>query len=127
MLEWISLIQDGKVVVIEIDEDHNFGYGVSCDVARKCKLYEAWCLEGNSLPVRIIRYNPDAFKVDGKTKRTTKAKREELLLQAISDATKRDGEGLQIQYMFYDIQDGQPVILADEGFTLAECVISSIF
>ena len=94
---------------MEVDEYQHESYGVACDVSRMVKLVEAWLLEGNTLPVRFIRYNPHAYKVDGKTSRVPKKVREARLLEAIREAAEADGEGMQIRYMYYDVESGQPV------------------
>lgn len=116
----------GKVIVLEVDEHQHQGYGVSCDVARMANLYEAWALEGNMLPVRIIRYNPHAFQVDGKAAKVKRSVREARLLEAVRDASKRPGDGLQIQYMYFDMDGKQPVVLQDPAFTLADCCVDAI-
>ncbi|GAQ91168.1 hypothetical protein KFL_007380030 [Klebsormidium nitens] len=84
----------GKIIVIEVDEYQHEGYGVACDVARMLQIYEAWAIEGNSLPVHIIRYNPHTFQIDGKRAAVTRKIREARLLEAINEAAEMESEGL---------------------------------
>lgn len=59
------------------------------------------------IPVHIIRYNSDAFKINGKTRRTSYAERVTLLKTELSNALKTpDFENLLIiQYLWYDQDD----------------------
>lgn len=118
--------RNGKVIVIEVDEDQHRQYGVACEVARMLSIYESWMLEGNTLPVHIIRYNPHAFQVDGKSIRVTKKDREAQLLRAIDEAAESATEGLQVQYMYYDMVDGKPAMVQDEAFSIEDCCVESI-
>ncbi|GAQ92195.1 hypothetical protein KFL_009420060 [Klebsormidium nitens] len=116
----------GKIIVIEVDEYQHEGYGVACDVARMLQIYEAWAIEGNSLPVHIIRYNPHAFQIDGKRAAVTRKIREARLLEAIDEAAEMESEGLYVQYMYYDLKDGKPTIMEDEAFTITDCCLDAI-
>jgi hypothetical protein len=91
-------------------------------------IYESWMIEGNTLPVHIIRYNAHAFQVDGKSAKVLKKDREARLLEVINEAaeTASSDQGLQVQYMFYDMVDGKPAIMQDEAFSIADCCLDSI-
>ncbi|GAQ93660.1 Zinc finger-containing protein [Klebsormidium nitens] len=121
------IIQNGKVVVLEVDEYQHESYGVACDVARMAKIYEAWLLEGNGLPVRFLRYNPNAYHVDGKKQKVKRAAREERLLEAIREASEADGDGMQVRYMYYDVVSGKPAIMQDPAFTISDCCVEAIY
>jgi hypothetical protein len=120
------IIINGKVIVLEVDEYQHDGYGVACDVARMVKLFEAWLLEGNTLPVRFIRYNPHVFRIDGKRQNVKKAVRAARLLKAIQEASEADGDGMQVRYMYYDVVSGRPAIMQDPTFTIGDCCIEAI-
>jgi hypothetical protein len=64
-------------------------------------IYESWMIEGNTLPVHIIRYNPHAFQVDGKSAKVMKKDREAQLLEVINEAaeTASSDQDLQVQYV----------------------------
>lgn len=120
-IDFIILV-NGKVIALEVDEYQHNGYGVACEVSRMVKLLEAWLLEGNTLPVRFIRYNPHAFQIDGKEQKVTRAVREARLLEVIQEAAGADGDGMQVRYMYYDEVSGQPAIMQDPAFAIDDCV-----
>jgi hypothetical protein len=78
------------------------GYGIICDVARVSKIHTAVVLEGKTLPVGVIRYNPDAFSVDGVRQKVPKRDREERLLGVIRGWRFGKPGSLEIQYMYYE-------------------------
>ena len=41
------------------------GNGIICEVARVSKIHTALVLGGNTLPVGVILYDPDAFSIAG--------------------------------------------------------------
>ena len=123
--DFLILLQ-GKVIVVEVDENQHEGYGVACDISRMLRIYEAWIVEGNQLPVSIIRYNPHPFRVDGKEKRVTKKAREARLVEAIKEAGEGKADGLQIRYMYYDMDGGRPKIMEDPSFTIGDCCVEAI-
>jgi hypothetical protein len=122
------IIVNGRVIIVEVDEDQHRTYDIGCDVARMTNVFEAWVLDGNTLPVRIIRYNPHAFRVDGQLVNLSKKDREVRLLEAVKDAVERDGDGMQVQYMYYDMEGGVPVVYKEESFEpIRECCVEPIF
>jgi hypothetical protein len=99
-------------------------------MARMANICEAWLLDGSSLPVHIIRYNPHAFRVDGRLATYWKKDREDRLLAAVKDAASsgRIGGGLQVQYIFYDTEEGLPIIIKDPAFeSIRVCCVQPIF
>ncbi len=109
--DFLVLIK-GAVVIIEMDEHQHSHYDQSCEVARMAKIHEALTLEGSTLPVVIIRYNPHAFKVDGATKRTTSRTRQRGLVETIRSLRPGQDGTLRIVYMYYDAitTDGDPTL-----------------
>ena len=120
------IIEGGKVIVLEVDEDQHQWYAVACEVSRMAKLFEAWLLEGNALPVYFIRYNPNAFRVDGKKAKVAKKLREARLLEAIQEAAESEGDGMRVRYMYYDVVSGKPAIMQDPAFTIDDCCVEAI-
>lgn len=88
------------VIFLEVDEDQHDSRDVGCDAARMANIVESLTLGGNSLPIGIIRYNPNAFKVDLATRPMLKSHREERLKEVIE--TWEQDTPLQIQYMYYN-------------------------
>ena len=132
---------DGKdgtpLVFLEVDEgQHRYGYGeASCDMRRMSKVMESLALTGFDGNVLWLRYNPDAFQVDGDTQdaRTmpeyAKNRREEWLIRRLQQISQDPPQGdLTIEYAYYDVDTTESatkpmVVHADAGYhrTLAEC------
>lgn len=125
----------GAVIFLEIDENqHRFGsYSVGCDMKRMGYVMQALAIDGNTLPIVFLRYNPQGFKVDGVTKRTLKKEREKRLLQWLDEFEPNVSQPLSIVYMFYDtVVDGGENIATvtldpDYHDHMAECVTDVIF
>ena len=101
----------GAVYFIEVDEgQHRFGKDggtIRCDLKRMANVVMSLTLEGNTIPIIFIRYNPDAFKVGGETRKTPKKEREAALIALLNaEGAFEAAAPLTIRYMFYDSQDG---------------------
>ena len=98
------------IILLEVDEhQHNqdaSNYTVSCDVRRMNECFESLILEGNTLPVVFIRYNPNSFEKDGKKMKISKRVREEKLLETIENFNFKTPVG--VHYMYYDSIDNIP-------------------
>ena len=103
---WDLLI---RTVVLEIDEyQHKHeNYILRCELIRVSRIVEAF----GGVPVHIIRYNPDAFKINGVTRRTMLKERLELLKNTLVECFD-NGPDLEhrivVQHLFFD-QDGDDV------------------
>eukprot|EP00873_Tetraselmis_striata_P035339 jgi/Tetstr1/455603/TSEL_042415.t1 len=102
----VLLQLNGGVIMLEIDEDqHKFGdYTVGCDMRRMAKVMETLALEGNTLPIYWLRYNPGAYSEDGEKRKRLKALREQMLVKHI-ESVKFD-RPFWVHYMFYDVTGG---------------------
>ena len=47
------------------------------------KIIESLALDGNTLPIKFIRYNPHSYKINNKTNRTTQNERHSELIKTI--------------------------------------------
>lgn len=94
------IVQDTCVILLEVDEQQHEWYGIECEVSRMTKIYAAFAIEGNTLPVLFIRYNPHAFRVDGELRKVRTSNRLGQLVQFIKKPPCCDG--LTVLYMFYD-------------------------
>ena len=91
-------------VVVEIDEHQHAHYDASCERERMAQI--ALML---GLPVVYIRYNPDAFKVGGKTRRVPSAQRHVRLVSTMQHVLSTEfvpGAMMQCIYLYYSC-DGQ--------------------
>jgi KRAB domain-containing zinc finger protein len=112
---------NGCIVMLEVDEDqHRFGYGsISCDLRRMAQIQESLTIEGNSIPIVFLRYNPNTFTVDDMIMKISKKDRERTLVQLLKNPFHliwRKKKPIIIQYMFYDIKDGNAEILNDPEY-----------
>jgi hypothetical protein len=106
---------DGKVVVVflECDEhQHKSGYyDASCEVARMMDVAHACTLDGNTLPIVWLRWNPDTFKADGSCSKVLLRDRVVSLLQVL-DAIKTNiairHPPMSCCFMFYDRRSDIP-------------------
>lgn len=70
------------VVLLEYDEQMHADRVLRCELVRQAEA----ALGYGGLPVHWIRFNPDAFKVDGVTRVTRRGEREEELLKQLRHA-----------------------------------------
>ena len=73
-------------------------------------------LKGNHCHVLVVRFNPDAFHVDGKLRRVKKAARHQRVIGSIKEALEKSNLPectWSIQHMYYDVQDGRECIKDD--------------
>lgn len=92
--------RDEGVLLLEYDEQ------MHSDRDRRCELVrQANCSLGyGGRPVHWIRFNPDAFKIDGKTRVTTRKERETKLLKLIQSAVEQADYDhfITVDYVCYD-------------------------
>jgi len=96
------IVKDGCVLFSEVDEGQHGWYGTECEVSRMTKIHAACVVEGNTLPMGIIRYNPHAFRVDRQLRRISTKDRLAKLVDVIRNWQCDPQGGLQVQYMYYD-------------------------
>jgi len=83
-------------VVVEVDEDQHRGYDPECERVRMINIVQAL-----GMRCVFIRYNPDAFHIDGKTVRVYEKKRHELILKTIRECMTQPPTA-DIVYLYYD-------------------------
>ena len=103
-------------VILEVDENQHKSetYNVACDVARMTHVMGAIACTGER-PTTWIRFNPNAYAVDGVTQKKPKLER----YQALEKMIRQPVEGTKVVYMYYDTQEGQPVVTLDVAYPLA--------
>ena len=94
-----------RAIVLEVDEyQHKYwSYELRCELVRVSRIVESH----GGIPVHIIRYNPDAFKINNVTRPTKLGERLALLQAKLREAFDRpDFENrIVVQHLFFD-QDG---------------------
>jgi hypothetical protein len=116
---WLWPDDMSRTVYLEVDEDQHTAYPVACDPARLSKILAARVIAGTTVPLIVVRYNPDAFRRDGVPGRVPKKDRLQLLAAVLYDAHKTSAEELvplQVHYMYYDTMDGKPSVWYDADF-----------
>ena len=112
----------GGFLFLEVDENqHQFGYNgkLSCDMKRMNKvmtslIFESWmCMP----PMYWLRYNPNAWHIDGELQHVLKVDRE-AWLQAFVARAITDGlhMPLQVGYAYYDVTDDTLEVLSNPDF-----------
>jgi len=95
-------------VFLEVDEDQHLHYSVSCEVRRMADVYRTLALEGNTMPIAFVRYNPDAHRSNDKLVRVLKRDREKTLVEMLK-SWKFD-RPFGVYYMYYNKIDNEPAI-----------------
>ena len=95
-----SYLSDTTAVLLEFDEQMHDAYDARCELVRM----GIETIGYGARKVHWIRYNPDAFKVAGVTRRTSTAEREALLLatmQAAFASTDQENR-ITVEYVCYN-------------------------
>ena len=89
-------------VLLEVDEEQRKAYDPSCDVRRDFDMAASVAL-GSGHKLLVLRYNPDAFKIAGVTRRTTKKERRAQLIRLLGELLAREPEAPFTRlFLFYD-------------------------
>jgi hypothetical protein len=118
-IDFVICVANG-FVFLEVDEDqHLYGYDalVSCDMKRMSHVMESIIVElGEHMPnIYWLRYNPNAWRVDGDLRSVRKNDREAALVEWLSNLELVSP--LQIGYAFYDCEaDGTLDVLTNENY-----------
>ena len=102
------------IIFLEVDEHEHKFYALSCEVSRMSKIIEILTIQGNTLPIQFIRYNPHEFKQDNETCRTTQKQRHATLIDTIYITTFT--KQLSVKYLFYTNYNNIPIILNDPEY-----------
>ena len=115
-------------LLIECDEAQHTHYPSSCDVRRDFDIAASVALGPVSAQkLAILRYNPDPFRVAGKTRTTSQKDRLAKLVQTIT--TMEEPEGLFARLFLYydrDTEDAQLPTIAKEWDTQASVVSKNV-
>lgn len=116
-------------VIVEVDEYQHDSYSQICETSRMNNVVSSFRLGGVETPLVFIRYNPHAFKVDGRTRRTTMVERHQKLVELLERLKMQEpGRDVQVCYMFYDVNEGVPDALSDPEYydTVKEWFVEAI-
>ncbi len=129
-IDFVLLINN-NIIFVEIDEyQHKYGYyGIACDMKRMSKITESLILGGLALPILFIRYNPNSYSVDGKQCRVIQENRQKTLIEYIRNYKSDPDKLLQIQYMFYDVNNDKLKLHDNEEYNeeFKKCCLDPIY
>ena len=94
------------VILLECDEDQHMAYDPSCDVRRDFDSCASITM-GSRHKAVVLRYNPDAFRVGGVTRRTTKKERQKKLIEVLESWQDDPAPELGFArfFMYYDAEN----------------------
>ena len=89
---------NGGIIFLEVDEhQHRFGYySVNCDLKRMSYVMESLVYSGNTLPILWLRYNPNAYSVNGIKQCISQYEREDTLIDFMKNWSPWKRYGNQI-------------------------------
>jgi hypothetical protein len=118
-IDFVFTTQGGGIIYLEVDENqHKCGYDaqLSCDMKRMNNVMASLVFEGHAdKSVKWLRYNPDAWRIDGELQRMPKDDREQAV---ITELEKKLDSSLSIHYLYYNTLDGNLEVLDNEEFHL---------
>ena len=99
------------VVLLECDEQQHAAYDPSCDVRRDFDSCASIAL-GSQHKAIVLRYNPDAFHVGGRTRYTTKKERHAKLIETLRSWEEDPAPDLGFArfFLFYDAADDSALL-----------------
>ena len=115
-------------IILEVDENQHGHQDSSCDVRRDFDMVASIAL-GSQHKLAIVRYNPDAFKVAGRTVRTPKTERHPKLLQLLHSLMQEEPEkSFQRLFLFYDraAEDSELPAVAEDWDVVARTVSRAV-
>ena len=89
-------------IILECDEDQHRAYDPSCDVRRDFDMAASVAL-GSQHKLMIVRYNPDSYRVDGKTRVESKKDRMNRLIRLLD----YEPEAFERVFLCYDACTGE--------------------
>ena len=113
-------------ILLECDEEQHKAYDPSCDLRRDYDSCASIAL-GSQHKAVVLRYNPDAFKVGGVTRRTSKKDRQQKLIEILKSWEEDPAPGLGFArfFLFYDAaDDAAPLPLVAQNWDKEVCAIS---
>jgi len=96
-----AIVRPWGYILLECDEDQHRSYDPSCDVRRDFDMAASVAL-GSRQKLMIVRYNPDSYRVGGKTRTESKKDRIKRLLELL----EYEPQGFERVFMGYDQESG---------------------
>ena len=117
------------VILFEVDEHQHSSYPAACDIRRDFDIYASIAM-GSGQKVAILRYNPDAFRIDGKNVRVAAKDRQRRLIEVLRAWIEEDpAPNLPFArfFLYYDGRSGSNLPLVAKDWESDEArAISSV-
>jgi len=100
--------------IVECDEEQHGHYTIGCDAGRMLNVFTEILKRGDRAgKLRFIRYNPDAYRVDGVRQKTPQRDRQAALLKVLNSPPEQQ---FSVTYLFYDRAGPLPDVCLDAEF-----------
>ena len=100
--------------VLECDEEQHSHYPIGCDAARMLNIFAEVMKRGDRAgKIRFIRFNPDAYKLDGQKQKTLHRERQAVLLRVLNTPPEQQFSAV---YLFYDRAGPLPDVCLDSEY-----------
>ena len=109
-----TIYRDWGTDIVECDEEQHHHYPIGCDAGRMLNVFAEILKRGDRAgKLRFIRYNPDAYKVDGVKQKTLKRDRQAALLKVLNSPPDQQ---FSVSYLFYDRTGPLPDVCMDADY-----------
>jgi hypothetical protein len=110
--------------IVECDEEQHSHYPTGCDAARMLNVFAEIMKRGDRAgKVRFIRFNPDAYNLDGEKQKTTQHDRHAALLRVLKTPPEQQ---FSVTYLCYDRTGPLPDVCLDPEYPATMRAISSV-
>ncbi len=100
--------------IVECDEEQHRHYTIGCDAGRMLNVFAEILKRGDRAgKLRLIRYNPDAYRVDGVKQKTPQRDRQAALLKVLNSPPEQQ---FSVTYLFYDRTGPLPDVCLDAEY-----------
>ncbi len=110
--------------IVECDEDQHGHYPIGCDAGRMLNIFAEVMKRGDRAgKIRFIRFNPDAYKLDGEKQKTLQCDRHAALLQVLNTEPEQQ---FSVVYLFFDRTGSLPDVCLDPEYPSTLRAIASV-
>ena len=100
--------------ILECDEDQHTHYDIGCDAGRMLNVFAETLKRGDRAgKLGFVRFNPDAYKLDGEKQKTLQSDRHAALLRVLNTPPEQQ---FSVVYLFYDRTGPLPDCCLDPGY-----------
>ena len=108
-----TIYQEWSTDIVECDEDQHSHYTIGCDAGRMLNVFAEILKRGDRAgKLRFIRFNPDAYSLDGEKPKTLQRDRQAALLLVLNTPQQQ----FSVTYLFYDRTGPLPDVCLDPEY-----------